>query len=172
MELLHSDADLGKIGGIISGKVGRRRPIIPPATPCVWLKIAGHSPGDRRVITVAGRLGTADLYQTCLIIHRQLVSRRRVGVAVNHLVGMALKLEARSLRASHIDNFAFHRAHDQEYIRPIVRDLRARDTPLLYELFRRSAVYQYAVYWNNLPIEDRLMEHYEQFIACIPLDIA
>ena len=37
----HPLGDLGKIGGIIGGIIGRRRPIIPPATPWVWLKIAG-----------------------------------------------------------------------------------------------------------------------------------
>ena len=32
---------------------------------------------DRPATTVAGRLGTADLYQACLIFHRRLVARGR-----------------------------------------------------------------------------------------------
>ena len=39
------------------------------------------------MITVAGRPGTADLYQASLIFHRRLVA----GVIVNRLVGMGLK---------------------------------------------------------------------------------
>ena len=68
--------DLGKIGGIIGGtiggKIGRRLPIL------LWvcLEIAGRSAGDQRAISVAGRLGTADLYQTYLIFHRRLVAGR------------------------------------------------------------------------------------------------
>ena len=40
-------------------------------------------------------------------------------------------------RIAHIVNFAHHRAHDQQYIRLLDRDLRGGDAPLLYEPFSR-----------------------------------
>ena len=40
---------------------------------------------DRPATVVAGQLGTADLYQACLIFHR-----RPIAAVVNRLVGMGL----------------------------------------------------------------------------------
>ena len=40
--------DLGKIGTIIGAIIDGQRPIIVPATPWVWPKIAGRSLGDHR----------------------------------------------------------------------------------------------------------------------------
>ena len=65
----------------------------------------GNWATDRRAITVAGRRETANLYKTYLIFRRRLVagrlpspgdqsepSRLPVGVCVNCLVGMGLKI--------------------------------------------------------------------------------
>ena len=48
--------------------------------------LLGNWATNRRATTVVGRLGTADLYQACLIFHR-------VSVAVDCLLGMTLKGE-------------------------------------------------------------------------------
>ena len=39
--------------------------------------LVGNWATDRRATAGTGRLGTADLYQACLIFHRRLVARRR-----------------------------------------------------------------------------------------------
>ena len=77
------------------------------------------------------------------------------------------KLDAR--RTCHITNFAFARAHDSAYIRECNRNLRAGEGPLLIEpfsrceSFRRSVIYQCAVHWNVLPVNERIIMDYSSF---------
>ena len=84
-----------------------------------------------------------------------------------HLEARVPKLEAR--RSCHITNFAFTRAHDPNYIRELDRALRVGDAPILIEpfsrceSFRRSIIYQCAVHWNALPVDERNIESYTSF---------
>ena len=66
--------------------------------------LLGNWATDRQATAIAGRLGTADLYQACLIFHRRLV-----GVAVNRLVGMALNNISRPSIICHTDQLFFLR---------------------------------------------------------------
>ena len=72
-------------------------------------------------------------------------------------------------RIAHLLNFAFHRAHNDQYIRLFDRDLRGGDAPLLYEpfsrceSFRRSIVYQCASHWNALLVNERNILEYDSF---------
>ena len=57
--------------------------------------LLGNWATDRRATRIAGQLGTADLYQTCLIFYRATrIGQRPVGVVVNSLVGMGLNADA------------------------------------------------------------------------------
>ena len=84
-----------------------------------------------------------------------------------HFEASLPKLENR--RKSHILNFAFHRAHNDQYIRHFDRDLRAGDAPFLYEpfsrceSFKRSIVSQCATHWNALPVNERNIQEYDSF---------
>ena len=84
-----------------------------------------------------------------------------------HFEASLPKLQNR--RKSHILNFAFHRAHNDQYIRHFDRDLRAGDAPFLYEpfsrceSFKRSIVSQCATHWNALPVNERNIQEYDSF---------
>ena len=77
------------------------------------------------------------------------------------------RLQAR--RMSHIWNFAFQRTKDPQYLVQFERGLRYRAAPILHEpfsrceTFRRSVLYQCAVGWNALPVDERNIEDYSSF---------
>ena len=84
-----------------------------------------------------------------------------------HIEANVPKLENK--RTCHITNFAFSRARDPNYIREFDRNLRAGDAPILFEpfsrceTFRRSIVYQCAIHWNILPVDERNILDYVKF---------
>ena len=77
------------------------------------------------------------------------------------------KLEPR--RACHITNFVYQRAHDPKYVRVIERQLRRFNAPILTEIaannstFSRSILFQGALHWNSLPINERNIQEYNSF---------
>ena len=84
-----------------------------------------------------------------------------------HYEAKVPKLEPR--RACHITNFVYHRAHDAKYTRVIDRQLRRFNAPIMTEIkannstFSRSVLYQGAIHWNSLPINERNIRMYNSF---------
>ena len=84
-----------------------------------------------------------------------------------HIEAKVPKLGSR--RACHITNFVFHRAHDPQYIKIIDRNLRRFNAPILTEIiannitFSRSLLFQGALHWNALPVDERNIQDYHQF---------
>ena len=84
-----------------------------------------------------------------------------------HYEAKVPKLEPR--RACHITNFVYHRAHDAKYTRVIDRQLRRFNAPIMTEIkannstFSRSVLYQGAIHWNSLPINERNICMYNSF---------
>ena len=77
------------------------------------------------------------------------------------------KLENR--RKTHLLNLVYPRAHNQLYIDTMIVPLRRYDAPILLvyfpnnETFRRSIVYQGAIAWNALSVEERAIETHVKF---------
>ena len=77
------------------------------------------------------------------------------------------KLEYR--RQTHLLNFIYPHAHNQMYLDQSDISLRRYDAPILTmyfptnESFRRSILYQGAIAWNALTVEDRSIDAHLQF---------
>ena len=72
-------------------------------------------------------------------------------------------------RHVHLLNFIYARAHNQIYTEIPIIPLQRYDAPILLvhfpnnESFRRSILYQGAIAWNALPVEDRTIETHIKF---------
>ena len=77
------------------------------------------------------------------------------------------KLESR--RVCHLTNFLFYRAHDPKYIRVVDRQLRRFYAPIMTDIvannnsFCKSILYQGALHWNRLPVDERNIQGYKTF---------
>ena len=64
-------------------------------------------------------------------------------------------------RKTHLLNFVFKRAQDEEYCQVGLRELRRFDSPILNEIkanntnFERSILFQGAQHWNSLDVETK-----------------
>ena len=72
-------------------------------------------------------------------------------------------------RICHLVNFVYPRSRDPSYVRPIPRNLRNFDAPVLQEIipnnvtFSRSIVYQGALHWNAFPAVEQNIPDYKYF---------
>ena len=84
-----------------------------------------------------------------------------------HIECKTPKLEPR--RVCHLTNFVFYRAHDPKYIRVVYRQLRRFNAPIMTEIvannnsFCKSILYQGALHWNRLPVDERNIQGYKSF---------
>ena len=84
-----------------------------------------------------------------------------------HHEAKVAKLEPR--RTCHLLNFVFHRVHNPKYTKVVNRQLRRFEAPILTETvpnnssFSRSVLYQGAMNWNLLPVNERNILDYENF---------
>ena len=84
-----------------------------------------------------------------------------------HVESKVSKLEPR--RVCHLTNFVYHRAHNPKYIKVAGRQLRRYNAPVMTEIvanncvFNKSILYQGALYWNQLPINERNIQGYKCF---------
>ena len=91
----------------------------------------------------------------------------RYNVLLLHQESKIPKLDNR--RHTHLLNFVYPRAHNIEYLDIPVVPLRRYDAPILFvhfpnnESFRHSILYQGAMAWNALPVEDRAMDSHSKF---------
>ena len=69
----------------------------------------------------------------------------------------------------HLSNFVFHRVHDPRYVRVVDRQLRRFDAPIMTEIgsnnstFSRSVLFQGALLWNSIPVNERNIPNYKDF---------
>ena len=91
----------------------------------------------------------------------------RYNVLLLHQESKIPRLENR--RHTHLLNFVYPRAYNDSYIDLPFIPLRRFDAPILFvhrpnnESFRRSILYQGAITWNVLPVEERAVETHTKF---------
>ena len=84
-----------------------------------------------------------------------------------HTEAKVAKLEPR--RKCHLLNFVYHRTHIQKYVRTVNKQLRRFEAPILTEIapnnstFSRSVLFQGAIHWNQLPVNERNIQDYNHF---------
>ena len=72
-------------------------------------------------------------------------------------------------RHTHLLNFVYPRTRDPSYTTECNRNLRRYEAPILHEIFpnnesfQRSILYQGAIAWNVLPIEERTIDNHLSF---------